>query len=230
MRTFFRRAWLGWLAIAAIGCGSSQSRPTTPQGSRGDEEVREQCDPSGHRVVQTDVNNDGVPDMMQVYDGEREICRAVDLNFDGRKDVFTYFGPDGHPVRREDDFDWDGRIDQITYYRNGQIEREELDLNFDNRIDTWRYFRDGQVVRTERDTNNDRHVDYWEEYEGDRVARIRYDTNGDGQPDRVDEHPDLGEETTPPGATPPGHRARPRAQQPAGGAPTGAPPTVPEGG
>ncbi len=224
------RGWIGVsLMLWCAGCGSStqaSSRPQAPQGSRGREEVREQCNPSGHRVVSTDVNNDNVADVLQVYDGSREICREVDLNFDGRKDVFAYFGPDGRPVRREDDFDWDGRIDQITYYRGSEIDREELDLNFDNRIDTWRYFRAGAVVRTERDTNNDRHVDYWEEYEGDRVARIRYDTNGDGRPDRVDDHPDLGEEGGPPGASPPGKRPRPPAKRSPGGGAT-ATPTAP---
>ena len=55
------------------------------------------------------------------------------------------------PVREEHDFDFDGRLDQITYFENGQRVRLELDTNFDERTDTWLWCENGRVSRAERD-------------------------------------------------------------------------------
>src|SRR5688500_11728782 len=87
------------------GCGGAEGEDgdgTVPRGSRGDESIREQCDPSGHQVVATDVNNDQRPDIRHVLAGGREICTQYDMNFDGQSDITRIFSPDGRvPVREE---------------------------------------------------------------------------------------------------------------------------------
>lgn len=62
----------------ALGCGGSSDAvggtTDVPQGSRGDDAVREQCEGSGYRVQAVDVNNDGRPDIRHVFDGDRRRC------------------------------------------------------------------------------------------------------------------------------------------------------------
>lgn len=210
------------LAACGGGSGSSRGRPETPEGSRGDEEALASCEGGGgRRDSGMDVNGDGTPDIRRVYEGSTEVCREVDLNFDGRKDVFHYYDERGQQVRLEDDLDFDGRIDQITFFRGGAVKRRELDTNFDNRFDTWEFYENGRIARTERDTNADRRVDYWERYADGRTVQIQYDEDGDGRPDRTDDNPDLGEETAPQAG--PNRGGAAPANQPA-------PPDVPAGG
>ncbi len=64
-------AVLAALGAIAAGCGASgpQHVSEAPRGSLGDETVREQCEAGGRRVVASDVNNDGSPDIRHVYEG-----------------------------------------------------------------------------------------------------------------------------------------------------------------
>jgi hypothetical protein len=214
------RAVVGLVVLVAACGGStgSQGRPNTPEGSRGGDEALASCEGgSGRRETGLDVNGDGTPDVRRVYEGNTEMCREVDLNFDGRKDVFHYFDERGQRVRLEDDLDFDGRIDQITFYRGGGVSRRELDTNFDNRFDTWEYFENGRIARTERDTNADRRVDYWERYADGRTVQIQYDEDGDGRADRTDDNPDLGDDAAQP--APPASGGGEAPPVPPGGAP-----------
>lgn len=73
------------------------------------------CSPDGSSKT-VDVNGDQRPDIVHVMKEGREVCRIVDLNFDGAVDVYIYYDAKGGERRREADFDRDGRPDLV--YRN----------------------------------------------------------------------------------------------------------------
>jgi hypothetical protein len=170
-------------ALAACG-GGDQQRPRSevPEGSRGETAIREQCNGDGRSV---DVNNDGTPDIRHVARGGVERCVQFDMNFDGMIDITRFFAEDGVTiVREEHDFDFDGRLDQISYFENGEIVRSELDTNFDNRIDTWLWCGSNLLQRSERDRRHNGRPDTWEFFDAGLITEARYDENNDGQPDR----------------------------------------------
>jgi hypothetical protein len=181
-----RRVYVASLALGfTVACNSSTPEmPTTdvPEGSRGEEAVREQCNGEGRTV---DVNNDGTPDIRHVQQAGVDRCVQFDMNFDGIIDITRFFGPDGRTVVREEhDFDFDGRLDQISYFENGQIVRNELDTNFDNRIDTWLWCNNNLLERSERDRRHNGRADTWEVFQAGVISEARYDENNDGNPDR----------------------------------------------
>lgn len=176
-------------SLTAAGCGGGPTSVANgPTGSRDSAEeaaVREQCEPTGRRVVATDVNNDGTPDIRHVYEGSLERCAQFDMNFDAIVDVTRFFGPDGHTVVREEhDFDFDGRLDQVSYYEGGVITRAELDTNFDNEFDTWLWCEGNLMHRSERDRRHRGRADTWEYFTDGVITEARYDNNNDGDPDR----------------------------------------------
>ena len=186
-RRVLLRVHLASLAVGLLSsaCNSGNGEmPTTdiPQGSRGEESVREQCNGEGRTV---DVNNDGTPDIRHVQQAGVDRCVQFDMNFDGIIDITRFFGPDGSSiVREEHDFDFDGRLDQISFFENGQIARNELDTNFDNRIDTWLWCNNNLLERSERDRRHNGRADTWEVFQAGVIAEARYDENNDGNPDR----------------------------------------------
>src|SRR4051812_7460880 len=80
--------------------------------------VHEPCDVTAAQKV--DANGDGKPDISIVNRDGREVCRAVDLNFDGIVDAYSYFDASGQLRRRENDYDKDGQIDEISTFKGGQ--------------------------------------------------------------------------------------------------------------
>jgi hypothetical protein len=94
-------------------------------------------------------------------------------------------------MREEADRDFDGRIDEITLFTNGQISLQELDTKGDGVIDTRIFYEAGQPVRAERDMTNrstkaEWRPDRWEYYADGRTVRIGTDIDGDGKVDRWD--------------------------------------------
>lgn len=171
------------LGISACGGGTEDAMPRSdvPEGSRGEMAVREQCNGEGREV---DLDGDGRPDVRHVYASGVERCTQYDMNRDGIVDVTRFFDASGATIREEHDFDFDGRIDQISYFENGQIVRAELDTNFDNRIDTWLWCDANRLVRSERDRRHRGRPDTWEFFDAGLITEARYDENNDGETDR----------------------------------------------
>jgi hypothetical protein len=115
------------LALTATACGA-------PAGTAGHNLVRRnvshiqtatshedrgRCDATqpGRNASEYDTNGDGVPDVRKVYQmiGEGAevrsvlVCREVDLNHDGTKDMFRFYNDEGRTLREEEDRDFDGR-------------------------------------------------------------------------------------------------------------------------
>lgn len=134
-----------------------------------------------------DTSGDNVADVRKVWrvegDGQKSrkilVCRELDLNQDGRKDIFRFYNEEGRPLRELTDDDFDGQIDSVAFFENGRIVRQEFDRNGDGREDETRYFLRGKLQRVERDDNHDGEIDVWEHWHKGRLLRIGYDVNAD---------------------------------------------------
>ena len=196
-------------ALAVLsGCASSGSsarrlvlRNSAPVATSTAREDRSRCDATrpGRTSSEYDTNSDGIPDVRKVFQTVGEgaevhsvlVCREADLNHDGVKDVYRFYNDEGRTLREEEDRDFDGRIDVITYFEGGDVVRREFDTNGDGMVDMRLYFRDHRVYRAERelqhDSSPDFHADYWEFYDTHgNVVRIGWDYDHDGRADRWD--------------------------------------------
>ena len=114
------------------------------------------------------------------------VCREVDTNLDGIKDVVRTFNPKGEALHEEADRNFDGKLDVWVSFVNGRMSEEDIDSNFDGRVDVWKYYVDGELSRIKRDTNGDGKPDVWEIYVKGKLDRMGVDTNLDGHVDRWD--------------------------------------------
>ncbi|MEO6602146.1 MAG: hypothetical protein ABIQ16_19855 [Polyangiaceae bacterium] len=145
--------------------------------------THEPCDITSAHLDKVDVNGDGKPDITIVLENGREVCRAVDLNFDGVIDSYSYFDASGQLRRRENDYDKDGQIDEISLFKGGQIAEKDQSTALARHLDTWDFYQAGVLARTERDSNGDGVIDQWWEYPKPGCPLIHADVNNDGRPD-----------------------------------------------
>ncbi|MEM6787650.1 MAG: hypothetical protein AAF715_09035 [Myxococcota bacterium] len=173
------------------GCGSdATSGPRTPSDGPAMEPretafEHEPCDleSSGARELPTAPNG---PRVIRVFDGERELCRAVDLNGDDAIDSFRYFDANGQTRRRESGFRSDNLPGQVSFFEGGVIVKRHRETNNDRKIDTWDYYEGGRLARSERDATGDGFIDQWWVFNrpGDEAcALVTSDADGDGEPD-----------------------------------------------
>lgn len=188
-----RRSTSGWrwaLSLTTLACGGASHEANGPDSSsiarRDTRILHEACGVNESGAVGEDVNGDGRPDRTTVRDGGVEICRAVDFNFDGVIDSWVYLDSEGQLRRQENDYDRDGRVDEVALYRGGQLSERQRATTLAGKLDTWHFYESGKVARTERDSNGDDYVDQWWEYPVGRredCPLIHSDVDGDGRPD-----------------------------------------------
>ena len=232
-----RRAWLvalcALLALSACASAKGKNASTTARASSLDIHGSggERCDASkpDREVNEYDTSGDGRPDVRKVFvalGSEEEarlvmICRENDVNGDGRKDVIRYYDDEGRSLREEEDRDFDGRMDLILVFQDGQPRVKEIDQNGDGKVDTKIFLEDAEPERAERDmagrsTAQQWRPDRWEYYQEGHMVRMGTDLDGDSKVDRWDrdhEHkieddadtapinPEQDEPTAPPAAT-----------------------------
>lgn len=180
------------LLLLGGGCHRrDRHQATTPSGDPTDGRPRVSAPPERERCLGTgeetgvDVNNDGRPDIHHVARGGVRYCTVIDLNFDGDIDVTRFYESDGQTPRREEhDFDFDGKIDEVSTFENGHRARMELDTNFEERIDTWIWCENGAAVRSERDRLNTGRVDTWETYQNGVLTQAAYDEDHNDRPEK----------------------------------------------
>lgn len=190
------RSWLeAWLTLALaawslVACGAATAARKgdgrRAVAARDTRIQHEECPIEEGGAQVEDVNGDGRPDRTTVADGQMARCRALDFNFDGTMDAWVYFDETENIRRRENDFDRDGRVDEISLYRAGELSEQHRATTLAGKLDTWHYYSAGKVQRTERDSNGDDYVDQWWEYPADRSGDcplIHSDVDGDGRPD-----------------------------------------------
>jgi hypothetical protein len=114
------------------------------------------------------------------------ICREIDTNFDGVKDVVRRYNEKGESISEDADANYDGRIDTWITFIKGRLAEVKLDTNFDGKVDEWKYYINGKLSRVVRDANFDGKPDVWEIYRDGHLERMGVDVDGDEHVDRWD--------------------------------------------
>ena len=173
--------------------GDEARKPTQVLG--GDDQSR--CDFRGRtdrEVSETAGPGATLPNVRRVYqivgtgDDRHKVlvCREVDTNLDGKKDVVRTYNEKGESLREEADSNYDGKVDTWITFASGRIAKEDLDVDFNGQPDTWKFYSSGQLTRIQRDVNRDGKADVWEFYVEGRLERSGVDVDGDGHVDRWD--------------------------------------------
>lgn len=196
-------AGAGIVAALFFACGGSEKPKAKVANDRGvatdkrDQDDRSQCDFRGRkdRDVQETTGPGAIqPNIRRVFaivgigeDARRVLlCREVDRNLDGVKDVVRTYNDKGEALHEKADTDYDGRMDTWITFARGRIGKVEVDTSGDGLPNEFRYYVEGQLSRVQRDTNRDSKPDVWEIYEKGRLQRMGVDLDFDGHVDRWD--------------------------------------------
>jgi hypothetical protein len=202
-------AWVfGVAAVVCAGCESEQVVAKTAPGgsqeqSRWPADDRSLCEGLVHwkNNAKLEVNETvgpGAfrPNVRRVYKtvGDRDdrhavlVCREIDVNLDGIKDVVRTFNEKGEPLREEADTNFDGKIDDWVSFTDGRIEEEDMDTTLSlGRPNVWKFYINGELSRVRRNTHcPGGRADTWEIYFKNRLERVGNDTSCDGHVDRWD--------------------------------------------
>ena len=114
------------------------------------------------------------------------VCREIDTNFDGIKDVVRTYNERGESLHEEADSNFDGKIDTWITFSKGRLAEMKVDTNYDGKPDEWKSYTGGLLSKVKRDTNGDDKVDVWEIYRQGKLERMGVDLNADEQVDRWD--------------------------------------------
>ncbi|MCA9562256.1 MAG: hypothetical protein KC561_02145 [Myxococcales bacterium] len=172
-----------WLVIAAatVGCGGTQTdtQPNVQRARYGN------LSTEGMRLVESDLDFDGVTDQFTYYGPNDRIVRAErDIDFDGRVDVFEYYDQSGVVIEHELLLDFDNMVDAVRFYQDGQLVRREISVGFGSDFSVLKYYdASGNVLRVERDSTGNGQIDTWEYFDNNVVSRIGRDEDGDGVPE-----------------------------------------------
>lgn len=194
-------AALAGLVLLLPACGGSKARspgvakPTTETQTEAPKVAQSGGQQGATADVRTaDLDNDGRPEVTKYYKNVPDPDRAgetktilvrqdIDLNWDGKVDIWRYFNERGFAEKEEWDTDYDTKIDEIRHFEDGVIVRSERDRNNDGRFDIVRHFKEGKLERKESDTNDDGRIDRWEYYSGNVLDRVGVDKDHDGTVD-----------------------------------------------
>lgn len=195
--------WRVWLALAStLGCSYAVGDgmgATSPAGERGatappvDDGSRCEFEGQGDREVAESVGTGSLqPSIRRVYrvvgqgGGRRRIlvCREVDTNLDGMKDIVRRYTDQGEVLEERADTNHDGVLDRWVRFARGKIAQIEIDLDQDDKPEETRYYQAGKLSRVQRDTNADGKPDIWEIYVGGHLERMGVDVDFDGRVDR----------------------------------------------
>ena len=197
---------LGSLAVVASGfayaCGGSGNGPKTGAALRGEvvgvaADDRSRCDYKGRtdrEVVESLGPGAKTANIRRVYgivgDGEDRhrvlLCREVDTNLDGVKDVVRTYTDKGDALNEVADTNFDGKIDTWITFTKGRVSKLREDHNGDGQDDETRFYVNGVLSRAQIDTNYDGKPDIWEIYDDGKLERRGVDLDFDGHVDRWD--------------------------------------------
>lgn len=213
-----RSTSLGSLAIvvvlAAFAPGCSSSAPESKFADQapplkakrladGSIDDQSRCDWRGRQdreVVETAGPGAIIPNARRVFailgqgpDRQRVlVCREIDTNLDGIKDVVRKYNEKGEALFEEADTNYDGRVDTWLTFSKGRLAEAKLDTDYDGNPDEWDFYVGGKLTRARRDTNHDGKPDRWEIYGADgKLERIGVDLDGDERVDRWDYDTDI---------------------------------------
>jgi len=187
-------------ALAVVACGGSGSKDAKAPlkevaGVPSDDKSR--CEFQGRADRETsEATGPGAnyPNIRRVYgivgNGEERrrvlLCREVDTNLDGAKDIVRTFNDRGEPLSELSDSNYDGKIDTWITFARGRVTKMQVDSTGRGEPDETRFYVGGKLSRAQRDTNHDGKADVWEIYEDGKLQRIGNDLDFDGHVDRWD--------------------------------------------
>ena len=205
----WRNSHGGCIAVGLVLCASncahrpvgdvssvSEERVARDESGRADAGVQSRCQFEGRadrEARETAGPGAVLPNIRRVYSLEQRgedppvrvlICREVDTNYDGVKDVVRIYSDTGEPETESADSDFDGRFDTWMTFSRGSLVKTEVDTGRDGRPDEARFYLRGRLRRVQRDTNLDGNVDVWEIYDEGRLQRLGEDLDFDGHVDR----------------------------------------------
>jgi hypothetical protein len=185
-----------------LACGGSETKPQAAQhgsitGQIGSKDDRSRCDYQGRadrEVQETAGPGSFQPNIRRVFalmgtgDDARRVllCREVDTNLDGVKDVVRTYNDHGDALHELADANFDGKVDTWITFSRGRIAKVQVDGNNDSTPDESRFYLGGKLSRLQRDTNFDGKADVWEIYDQGRLQRMGVDLDHDGHVDRWD--------------------------------------------
>lgn len=202
MSRLLRRVCLPGLLYSYLLCGCSGSQSLEAQTAAGkgkrDSAAHNdgaRCEFKGRadREVSESVGTGALqPSIRRVYrvvgesDQRRRIlvCREVDTNLDGTKDLVRRYNDQGEAVEEQADSNYDGKLDTWIRFSKGRIAQVDIDSNDDDSPDETRYYVLGKLSRVQRDTNRDGKPDIWEIYASGHLERMGVDVDHDGRVDR----------------------------------------------
>ncbi|MEO8905153.1 MAG: hypothetical protein ABI488_21965 [Polyangiaceae bacterium] len=144
--------------VESLGPGAKTANIRRVYGIVGEGEDR-------HRVLlcrEVDTNLDGVKDVVRTYTDKGDALNEVaDTNFDGKMDTWITFTK-GRVSKLRIDHNGDGQDDETRFYVGGQLSRAQIDTNYDGKPDVWEIYDDGKLERRGVDLDFDGHVDRWD--------------------------------------------------------------------
>jgi len=155
-----------------VACGGSKTEAQTAEaeiaGKRVDDQSR--CEYKGRDdrdVQESSAPGSVLPNVRRVFgyigkgsDRRRILlCREVDTNFDGVKDMLRTYGDHGEKLTEQADSDYDGKVDTWITFGKTRPVKIERDRNADGKPDEVRFYTAGKLTRVQRDTNNDQKPD-----------------------------------------------------------------------
>lgn len=196
-------AFAALAAGTVVGCGGNENAPKASPGGSVDQskwpsDDRSMCNYRNNPELEvSETAGPGAirPNVRRVYkvfgaagDAKHKslVCREVDTNLDGIKDVVRTFNAKGEAVREESDRNYDGRIDVWINFVEGRLAEEDVDTNLDGKPDVWKFYVEGNLQRIRRDRNFDGKPDVWEMYRNGKLERVGVDDSFDGHVDRWD--------------------------------------------
>lgn len=207
-------------SLTVLGCGGGKKEAvavdTVATGQREDDLARCEFEGRDDRDVQeSSAPGSVLANVRRVYGyvnggGERRrilLCREVDTNYDGVKDLVRTYGDHGEKLTEQADSDYDGKIDTWITFGATKPAKIEIDKTADGKPDETRFYVGGVLLRIQRDTNGDEKPDIFEIYRDGHLERMGIDANFDGQVDvwhrdearAAEEETDVEQEDTPSG-------------------------------
>jgi hypothetical protein len=188
-------------AAGLVGCAGRESVESKTADSvanesgAGPEADASRCEFKGRvdREVSESVGTGSLqPSIRRVYrvigEGQERrrvlVCREVDTNLDGVKDLVRRYNDQGEAQEEQADSDYDGHLDTWIRFAKGRIAQVEVDSSGDGKADETRYYLRGKLSRVQRDTNRDGNPDIWEIYADGHLERMGVDVDFDGRVDR----------------------------------------------
>jgi hypothetical protein len=127
-----------------------------------------------------DHNGDGKVDERFFYDGGRLSRIETDRDFEGRVDLIYKYDRHGNPAESRSDDDFDGNLESVTHFRNGQPLKWQADWDGDGQPDMRSVYEHGVIAETEYLDRSSRRVVKTVTYRGGKAERAELDLDGDG--------------------------------------------------